>query len=91
MPDKPLSESQLIDAYRGVRRHDTVPDALMPGHMHVYRRGGGDSKFSQRILVWHTHPGYTIRHRLEVGDAHPEGDPRRMTLRTYDKKTLEEV
>ena len=87
MPDeRPLSEGELIDAYRGVRRNDRVPDDLMPGHMHVDRRAN-----DVRILAWHTHPGYTIRHPLEVAKAHPEGDARRKTLRTYDKKTLEQV
>lgn len=87
MPEEPLTEGQLIDAYRGVRRRDMVPEEhMMPGHMHVQRRPNDD-----RVLVWHTHPGYTIRHPLDVEQAHAKPDPRRDTLKTADNKKLEDV
>ena len=82
-----MSEDELIDAYRGVRRRDTVPEEhMMPGHMHVANQPNG-----ARVLVWHTHTSYTISHPLEVEQAHTKPDPRRETLRTHDKKKLEDV
>jgi len=81
-----LSEGELIDAYRGTARPDAVPDFLMPGHMHVYHRHG-----RQPVTVWHRHSGYTVRHPLDVDGAHKKGDPRRETMMTYDKKTLEDL
>lgn len=84
--ERPLSEGELIDAYRGVSRPDQVPDDLMPGHMHVLHRVG-----HHPVTLWHRHSGYTVRHPLEVDKAHPAADPRRMTMKTYDNKTLEQL
>ena len=58
----------------------------MTTHVHHVRKNG------QTTLLWHAHR-HTVRHPVDVAKpgGHEVDDPHWQTLRTYDKKTADEV
>lgn len=53
----------------------------MTHHVHLVPR--------RKVLAWHRHPGATVKHQVDADQAHPQGEPRRDTLRTWDGKPVE--